>query len=135
MIAKIKDLKWKYCIFDNQIRNFVDRCQHAPARIPLALGFWVQRLSTKGKIVSKFYCNLSKTPGRGSIHPSPRLGPRLGIMNLRVRLKVKYNSFPLTQFPWLMFHVIPVLKMLVHASYFHRAIERVRHFKNQFTLY
>ena len=45
MMAKIKDLKWKYCIFDNQIRNFVDRCQHAPARIPLALGFWVQRLT------------------------------------------------------------------------------------------
>ena len=31
-------------------------------------------------------------------------------------------------FPWLMFHVIPVLKMSVHASYFHRATERVRHF-------
>ena len=28
------------------------------------------RLSTKGKIVSK-YCNLSKTPGRGSIYPLP----------------------------------------------------------------
>ena len=27
-----------------------------------------QRLSTKGKIVSKCY-NISKTPGRGSIHP------------------------------------------------------------------
>ena len=45
MMAKIKDLKWKYCIFDNQIRNFVDRHQHAPARIPLALGLVVQRLS------------------------------------------------------------------------------------------
>ena len=45
MMAKIKDLKWKYCIFDNQIRNFVDRCQHAPARITQALGFGVQRLS------------------------------------------------------------------------------------------
>ena len=29
-----------------------------------------QRLSTKGKIVSK-YCNISKTPGWGSIHPPP----------------------------------------------------------------
>ena len=29
-----------------------------------------QRLSTNGKIVSK-YCNISKTPGRGSNHPSP----------------------------------------------------------------
>ena len=27
-----------------------------------------------------------------------------------------------------MFHVIPVPKMLVLASYFHRATERVRHF-------
>ena len=29
-----------------------------------------QRLSTKGKIVSK-YCNISKPPGRSSIHPLP----------------------------------------------------------------
>ena len=29
-----------------------------------------QMLSTKGEIVSK-YCNISKTPGRGSIHPPP----------------------------------------------------------------
>ena len=87
-----------------------------------------QRLSTKGKIVSK-YCNLSKTPGRGSIHPSPPpLGPRLGVMNLRVRQRVKNNTFRLTQFPWLMFHVIQAFKMLVHATYFHREIERVRHF-------
>ena len=50
MTAKIKDLKWKYCIFDNQIRNFVDRCQHAPARIPLALGLFVQRLSRGPKV-------------------------------------------------------------------------------------
>ena len=34
-----------------------------------------------------------------------------------------------------MFHVIPVLKMLVHASYFHQATERVRHFQNRITLY
>ena len=31
-----------------------------------------QRLSTEGKIVSK-YCNISKTLGRGSIHNSPPL--------------------------------------------------------------
>ena len=30
---------------DNQIRNFVNGCQQAPARIPLALGLVVQRLS------------------------------------------------------------------------------------------
>ena len=34
-----------------------------------------------------------------------------------------------------MFHVIPILKMPVHANYFHRAIERVRHFYNGLTLY
>ena len=28
-----------------------------------------------------------------------------------------------------MFHVIPALKVPVHATYFHQAIERVRHFK------
>ena len=33
-----------------------------------------QRLSTKGKLVSK-YCNISKTPGRGSINPPPPLPP------------------------------------------------------------
>ena len=41
-------------------------------------------LSTKGKIVSK-YCNISKTPRRGSIPP---LVPWWG-MNLRVRSRVK----------------------------------------------
>ena len=35
-----------------------------------------QMLSTKGKIVSK-YCNVSKTPGRGFIHPVPC--PTVGI--------------------------------------------------------
>ena len=34
-----------------------------------------------------------------------------------------------------MFHVIPILKMPVHVNYFHRAIERVRHFSNGLTLY
>ena len=50
-------------------------------------------LSTKGKIVSK-YCNISKTPGRGSIHPPPPslLEPRWG-MNLLVR-KVKIQNDP-----------------------------------------
>ena len=33
--------------------------------------------STKGKIVSK-YCNISKTPGRGYIHPPSPLVPRWG---------------------------------------------------------
>ena len=33
-----------------------------------------------------------------------------------------------------MFHAIPVVKML-HVTYFHWAIERVRHFKNRFTPY
>ena len=41
----------------------------------------------------------------------------------------KFKSFCLPQFPWLMFHVTPALKMLLHATYFHRVvIERVRHF-------
>ena len=31
--------------------------------------------------------------------------------------KIKKNSFRWPKFPWLMFHVIPVLKMSVHASY------------------
>ena len=44
-----------------------------------------QRLSPKDKIVSK-YCNISKNPGRGSIHPSLYHG---GGMNLRVRPRVK----------------------------------------------
>ena len=42
--------------------------------------------STKGKIVSK-YCNISKTPGRGYIHPPPPLY-HAGGMNLRVRPRV-----------------------------------------------
>ena len=45
-----------------------------------------QRLSTKGKIVSK-YCNISKTPRRGSVHPPPLY--HSGDMNLRVRPTVK----------------------------------------------
>ena len=34
------------------------------------------RLSTKGKMVLK-YCNISKTPGKGSIHPPPPPPPPL----------------------------------------------------------
>ena len=49
-----------------------------------------QRLSTKGKIVSK-YCNISKTQGRGSIHPPPPLYHGGG-MNLLVRPMVNTNS-------------------------------------------
>ena len=45
-----------------------------------------QRFSTEGRIVSK-YCNISKTPGRGSIHPPPLY--QGGGMNLRVRPRVK----------------------------------------------
>ena len=42
---KKKDLERRYCILDNQIRNFVNVCEHEPARIPLAMGLVVQRLS------------------------------------------------------------------------------------------
>ena len=49
-----------------------------------------QRLSTKGKIVSKCY-NISKTrPGEGFHPPSPYHG---GDMNLRVRPRVKIGVF------------------------------------------
>ena len=46
-----------------------------------------QRLSTDGKIVSK-YCNISKTLGRGSINPPSPLYHGGG-MNVRVRSRVK----------------------------------------------
>ena len=42
-----------------------------------------QRLSTKGKIASK-YCNVSKSPGEG-FHPRPLPLYHSGDMNLRVR--------------------------------------------------
>ena len=49
------------------------------------------QLSTKGKLVSK-YCNISKTPGRGSIHAlRPRLYHGRG-MNLRVRPRVNNHE-------------------------------------------
>ena len=49
--------------------------RHRPPAAPLPIKYtspcWEeQRLSTKGKLVSK-YCNISKTPGRGSIYPLP----------------------------------------------------------------
>ena len=37
-----------------------------------------QRLSTKGKIVSK-YCNIQKTPGKSSIHPPPAPYTTVGV--------------------------------------------------------
>ena len=65
--------------------------RHRPPVAPLPIKYtsscWEdQRLSTEGKIVSK-YCNISKTLGRGSITPSPLY--QGGSMNLRVRLRVK----------------------------------------------
>ena len=49
-----------------------------------------QRLSTKGKIVSKYY-NISKTPGWGSIHtPTPLYHG--GGMNLHLRPRVNGSS-------------------------------------------
>ena len=79
--------------------NFQD-CDHfwwrhrppvAPLPIKYTLSCWEdQRLSTEGKIVSK-YCNISKTEGRGSMNP-----PLLfhgGSMNLRVRSPVNLSCF------------------------------------------
>ena len=71
---------------------------HRPPAAPLPIKYtspcWEeQRLSTKGKLVSK-YCNKSKTPGRGSIHPLP-FPPRLYHgrgMNLRVRPRVNNHE-------------------------------------------
>ena len=73
-----------------------DHCwwRHRPAAAPPPIKhtpscYEDQRLSTKGKIVSKF-CNISKTPGRGSIHPSPPPLYHGGGMNLLVRARVNY---------------------------------------------
>ena len=50
-----------------------------------------QRLSTEGKIVSK-YCNISKTLGRGSINPSP-LCTTVGVWNcMYVRGLITYDT-------------------------------------------
>ena len=68
--------------------------RHKPPVAPLPIKYtsscWEdQRLSTEGKIVSK-YCNISKTLGRGSITPSPLY--QGGSLNLRVRVRVKVFS-------------------------------------------
>ena len=68
--------------------------RHRPPVAPLPIKYtsscWEdQRLSTEGKIVSK-YCNISKTLGRGSITPSPLY--QGGSLNLRVRVRVKVFS-------------------------------------------
>ena len=68
--------------------------RHRPPVAPLPIKYtsscWEdQRLSTEGKIVSK-YCNISKTLGRGSITPSPLY--QGGSLNLRVRMRVKVFS-------------------------------------------
>ena len=73
-------------------------CRHRPPAAPPPIKYtsscWEdQRLSTKGKIVSK-YCNISKTAGRGSFNPPTPpppptpLVPRWGY-ELRVRPRVK----------------------------------------------
>ena len=49
-----------------------------------------QRLSTEGNIVSKYF-NISKTPGRGSINPSP-LVPRWGYEFVFVRGLIKFHA-------------------------------------------
>ena len=57
-----------------------DRCwwRHRPPAAPQPSSCSEgQRLSTKGTIVSK-YCNISKTPGRGSIHLPPPLCTTVG---------------------------------------------------------
>ena len=80
-----------------------DHCwwRHRPPAAPLPIKYtsscWEdQRLSTKGKIFSK-YCNISKTLRRGTIQPPPPLYHR-GDMNLRIHPKVKLrpNLFPTT---------------------------------------
>ena len=52
--------------------------------------YLILRLSTQDKIVSK-YCNISKTPGRGSIPPPPMYYG--GGMSLRVRPTINQTSF------------------------------------------
>ena len=53
--------------------------------------YLILRLSSQDKIVSK-YCNISKTPGRGSIHPPPPMYYGGG-MSLRVRPTINQTSF------------------------------------------
>ena len=52
--------------------------------------YLILRLSSQDKIVSK-YCNISKTPGRGSIPPPPMYYG--GGMSLRVRPTINQTSF------------------------------------------
>ena len=52
--------------------------------------YLILRLSTQDKIVSK-YCNISKTPGRGSIPPPPMYYG--GGMSSRVRPTINQTSF------------------------------------------
>ena len=56
--------------------------------------YLILRLSTQDKIVSR-YCNISKTPGRGSIQSPPPLMYMYygGGMSLRVRPRVNQTSF------------------------------------------
>ena len=73
----------------------------APPSIKYTFSCWEnQRLSTYGKIVSK-YCNISKTLGRDSIHPPPRYHG--GDMNLLVRPRVilGINNGCFAVSPWL----------------------------------
>ena len=60
-----------------------------------------QRLSTKGKIVSK-YCNISETPRRDSINPLPLYHG--GGMNLPVRPIVNKSESEFHGFPVLPFY-------------------------------
>ena len=60
-----------------------------------------QRLSTKGKIVSK-YCNISETLRRGSINPLPLYHG--GGMNLRVRPIVNESESAFHGFPVIPFY-------------------------------
>ena len=75
--------------------------RHRPSAAPpikFTSSFWKdQRLSTEGKIVSK-YCNISKTRGRGSNTLPPLYYG--GSMNLRVRPRIKIARYwPSSFFP------------------------------------
>ena len=94
--AKLKKLPFlaflTWFLFLGKIQDG-DHClwRHGPPAAPPPLKYTSsyqedQRLSTEGKIVSK-YCNISKTLGRGSIHPLQLC--TTGDMNLRVRPWVK----------------------------------------------
>ena len=70
---------------------------HRPLAVPPPIKYtsscWVnQKLSNERKIISK-YCNISASPGRGSINPPPRLLYQGEGMNLRVCPKVNILLF------------------------------------------